>query len=778
MNSEQQDQDAEKKGFFRKFSGQFWLVVMFEFFERGAYYGMMSFISQYFVDSLGFPKENVGVIKGVIQPLLYFLPILSGAIADRFGYRKVLMVAFTLLGGGYFLTSQMTSYTAVFAALVIMGFGAGTFKPLISGTIAKITDESNSTQAFGIYYWSINMGAFLFPLILVPILKSMNPSYVIIASGLCTAAMLIPTALLFKEPARQKQVEENAKKREQTSLLQTVANAFEIIYSPIVLLYNTMKKSSARKIIIILLLIVLLGYSGWQFYQQKPASESFPTISINKGNAILLFKVKRNMLEKYPYKLEIRGKLPFIPDLMFNTGKYINDFFNKSMKDMGINLDSQSITDNVAKKSPQTLITDLIIYKPQKINDFLDQLMKHLQDYPDLKSITGNDIMDYIKRSDKKIELVFELNPSETTNFSIKKISDTKYKIDLKNLDDYEVYKKNLLEDMHKITTLRGITQKDCNKLYENLKGRSFFLFFVVSLLLLGLIIVAVSYHHTKKPAEFNSHMEVKSPGFQLPIIIVPLVILGICFLPGINTLAKIICSVIYFSIMSLLIIDKTDTHKFEDHAKFLMMIVLYSGFWVLYFQMFDSVLWYVQAYIDAASVNELINSFLGLFGIEINWFFDVEHITVINALTIIILQLIVSSIVKNKKAMPTMITGIAFGTIGIGILAIAQNVWILITGIVVFSIGEMTAHPKFISYIGLVAPSDKKAMYMGYIFLYGVFGSSVGGIMGAQLYVHFVDNLNQPRTFWLVFAGIGILTIIGLLLYNKFLAPKKVEKA
>jgi dipeptide/tripeptide permease len=227
---------------------------------------------------------------------------------------------------------------------------------------------------------------------------------------------------------------------------------------------------------------------------------------------------------------------------------------------------------------------------------------------------------------------------------------------------------------------------------------------------------------------------------------------------------------------MSLIIIDKTDTHKFIDHAKFLFMIVLYSGFWVLYFQMFDSVIWYAQAFIDAAAVNKIVNSFLGIFGIEINWFFDVEHITAINALTIIILQLIISSIVKKKKALPTMITGIAIGTLGIGILAIAQNVWILIIGIVVFSVGEMTAHPKFISYVGLTAPSDKKAMYMGYIFLYGVFGSSVGGVMGAKLYVHFVDNLNQPRTFWLIFAGIGILTIIGLLLYNKFLAPKKVE--
>jgi dipeptide/tripeptide permease len=52
-----------------------------------------------------------------------------------------------------------------------MGFGAGTFKPIISGTIAKVTDENTSSVGFGIFYWSINLGAFLFPMFLVPYLK-------------------------------------------------------------------------------------------------------------------------------------------------------------------------------------------------------------------------------------------------------------------------------------------------------------------------------------------------------------------------------------------------------------------------------------------------------------------------------------------------------------------------------------------------------------------------------------------------------------------------------
>lgn len=73
------------KNFFSQFSAQFWLVIMFEFFERGSYYGMMSILSVYFTDYLFFSKESVGIIKSTIQPLLYILPIIAGAIGDRFG---------------------------------------------------------------------------------------------------------------------------------------------------------------------------------------------------------------------------------------------------------------------------------------------------------------------------------------------------------------------------------------------------------------------------------------------------------------------------------------------------------------------------------------------------------------------------------------------------------------------------------------------------------------------------------------------------------------------
>ncbi len=716
------DKNQEKKGI-SSFPGIFWLVVIFEFFERGSYYGMMSILSVYLTEQLHFAKESVGIIKGTIQPLLYFLPIISGALADRFGYRKMLMIAFSLLGLGYFLTAQATSYALVFGALVVMGFGAGTFKPIISGTIARVTDEKNSTLGFGIFYWSINLGAFLFPLILVPVLKKMDWTYVIMASAVGTAAMLIPTIFLYKDPVKEKP----EKREKQFNLIQTLANAFEIIYSPVVLIYNLMKKSSAARSVITIILAALFTYSLLSYLAAPVTSEKYPTIGIMKNQTTLIFKVDRNMLAQDAFRL-----------------KPLND-------------DSSRV--------------GLTIFKPRQLDEFAPKLVENLQDYPDLSAMNKTDFAELIRRSDQKVEVTFEKGTADDTPFEIIRTGPDKFKVVLNQPDTFSQYREELMMQLGQYPVLAGLSVEDVQKLYAASRGRSFFLLYVISIIIIALVIIL--YSRKKNEAARAANRE---PSYTIPFFAIGAIGLVLWFLPGLTMLGRIISYVIFITVTSLFIIDKSQPAKFIDHAKFLLMIFLYSGFWILYFQMFDSVLWYVQAYVNAESLNHAVNNFLGIFGVHISWFFDVEHVTVINAGTIILLQLLISNIVKTRKALPTMISGIGIATIGMAILAISTDIWIFVTGIILFSIGEMTAHPKFISYVGLIAPSDKKAMYMGYLFLYGVFGSSIGGIMGARLYVHFVDNLNQPKTLWLIFSCIGLATIVALLLYNKFLAPKESE--
>jgi hypothetical protein len=206
--------------------------------------------------------------------------------------------------------------------------------------------------------------------------------------------------------------------------------------------------------------------------------------------------------------------------------------------------------------------------------------------------------------------------------------------------------------------------------------------------------------------------------------------------------------------------------------ARFMLMIFVYSGFWILYYQNFGSILWFLRDFVDASPVNAFFNSY----GIPLD--FGAEHVTVINAGIIILLQVGVSRLVKNVRPLPTMIAGMFIGAVGFLLLAFAFNIWIFIAGIAVFSIGEMTAHPKYYSYIGLVAPADKKAIYMGYSFLYGVIGSLIGSNLGGVMYetmlkpvIHSADAQAVSRTFWLIFVVLDIVGAFGLLAYNRAFA-------
>lgn len=419
---------------FRSFTKNFYTVIIMEFFERGSYYGVMSVLSVYLAldissGGLGFSKESIGALKSVITPLLYLIPILSGAIVSRFGYKKILSFSFVLMSTGYALASTATTYSSIFACLILMAVGAGLFKPLVAGTIAQSTDESNSSLGFGIYYWSINFGAFLFPLILVPYMKSLGWNYIFIMAAIGT---------------------------------------------------------------------------GWLFF--------------------------------------------------LNLFAFKND------------------------------------YKPEK--------------HKPLKEVF--------------LEMIFIV--------------------------------KNL---------------------------------------------------------------------------------------------------------------------------RFILLIFIYSLFWVMYFQMYDSVLWHLTENVNMAGVNNFVNSFLANFTSSPNWKFEAEHVTVVNAGVIILLQLIVSALLRKTKPLPTMMAGIFAGSVGMAILGFSNNGWVFLIGCIIFTIGEMTAHPKFISYIGLIAPTNQKALYQGYAFLYGVIGSGIGGVLGAYLYVYFVNKLNNPSLLWLSFSAIGILSVLLLYFYNRKFGQK-----
>jgi len=428
----------KKKNILRTLPRTFWVANLMELFERGAYYGMNAVLAVYLADVLYFDKQAIGLLQSIVYALTYILPIAGGALAERLGYRKMLLVAFSLLTMGYFAAGNVTSYGLVFLFLLIMATGSGLFKPIITGTVARTTTEENSGFGFGVYYWSINLGAFLAPFF-VSWIKGFDWRYVFFASATWCFLMLLPTIFLYKDP-------------------------------------------------------------------ERPES-------------------------------------------------------TKAIR----------------------------------------QVMKE-----------------------------------------------------------------------------------------------------------------------------------------------------------------------------ALLVLS---------NSRFMLLIVVYSCFWILYFQMFGSVLWYLRDFITRAPVDQFMQKvpFLRPFK------FDAEFVTIINAGTIVLLVVLVSRIVKNLKAFPVMAAGIIIGSGGFLILALTRSAWMFILGIAVFSLGEMTAHPKYYSYIGLVAPQEQKAVYMGYAFLYGVFGSLIGSNLGAVLYDKILkpiipptqaveagvtlpaESVGQVKFFWLIFAVLGLFCVVCMLLYNRF---------
>ena len=142
---------------FKKFPRTFWIANSMELFERWAWYGMFTVLALYLTQSadtgaLGFSQSQKGNIMGTVTAILYFLPLFTGALADRFGYKKMLIIAFVILSLSYYFMGQFRSFFAVYVTFLLVALGAAIFKPIVSATVTKTTDEKTSSIGFGIFY--------------------------------------------------------------------------------------------------------------------------------------------------------------------------------------------------------------------------------------------------------------------------------------------------------------------------------------------------------------------------------------------------------------------------------------------------------------------------------------------------------------------------------------------------------------------------------------------------------------------------------------------------
>jgi POT family proton-dependent oligopeptide transporter len=179
----------------------FWVANTIEVLERFAYYGIYFGFGIYMA-SLGYSTEKLGMVQFVVLLMSYTIPVISGTFADRYGFKKVMIVSYLVYLPSVLLLIVNKSYSGILLTMLSVGFAAGIFKPLISATVRAVTDKTNKTLGFGIFYAMVNVGGSFGPLVLAR-LRAISWDYAFIAAAAAIVVMLLITIFFYKEPPRE-----------------------------------------------------------------------------------------------------------------------------------------------------------------------------------------------------------------------------------------------------------------------------------------------------------------------------------------------------------------------------------------------------------------------------------------------------------------------------------------------------------------------------------------------------------------------------------------------
>jgi POT family proton-dependent oligopeptide transporter len=182
--------------------------------------------------------------------------------------------------------------------------------------------------------------------------------------------------------------------------------------------------------------------------------------------------------------------------------------------------------------------------------------------------------------------------------------------------------------------------------------------------------------------------------------------------------------------------------------SRFMWFLVLFTGYWVVFWQQYISLPGYIHGYINPHA--------------------DVEIILVTDGVTVICLTLAVNLLTRKIPAFQAVILGTLITSISWLILAFHPTIWGAVLSLFVLALGEITQQPRYYEYIALLAPPGQQGTYMGFAFLPIGIGSLVGGWFGGTLMHHFGEVTHQPARVWWVVTGVGVATTVLLWIYDR----------
>lgn len=156
----------------RKFGRTFWILNSIEMWERLAYYNLRVMAPIYIMQAdnpggLHLTAANKGTIYAWWAIFQSLLPVVTGGLADRFGYKRTLAFAVSAMMLGYLLIAFLRdlpgvdNYWSFLIAILVLATGTAFFKPSIQGSLAHQLTKENSSVGWGVFYWVVNVGAYV-----------------------------------------------------------------------------------------------------------------------------------------------------------------------------------------------------------------------------------------------------------------------------------------------------------------------------------------------------------------------------------------------------------------------------------------------------------------------------------------------------------------------------------------------------------------------------------------------------------------------------------------
>ena len=188
------------------------------------------------------------------------------------------------------------------------------------------------------------------------------------------------------------------------------------------------------------------------------------------------------------------------------------------------------------------------------------------------------------------------------------------------------------------------------------------------------------------------------------------------------------------------------------SNARFMLFLLIFTGYWIVYWQQFISIPGYIHNYISAEA--------------------DVELVLITAPLAVIFLTLIINYVIRKLPAFQAVILGTIVSSLAWFIVSFWPTIPGVVVSIFVLALGEMIQAPRYYEYISRLAPPGQQGTYMGFAFLPIGIGSLIGGWFGGRVMHHFGEVRHQPQRAWWVISGVGLLTALLLWIYDRVIKP------